>query len=176
MTEKNKIIYDGRTMETELDDGKFIIDGKSYSYAIIESDTPMIQIKLDDSLHVVYCTVDADKNEAEVWCHNHILKISIEDRRSELLRRFRDSSERQSGTTKINAPMPGLVKKIEISENQDVKKGEGLIILEAMKMENEIKSPVDGVVRHIKIKEQSSVEKGQELLIIESGEITNEAT
>ena len=64
------------------------------------------------------------------------------------------------------APMAGTVLRILVKEGQRVKKGENLIVLEAMKMENEIVANEDGVVRRILVKENDSVESDQALLIL----------
>ncbi|MFZ2373369.1 MAG: biotin/lipoyl-containing protein [Trichococcus flocculiformis] len=64
------------------------------------------------------------------------------------------------------APMAGTVLRILVKEGQRVKKGENLIVLEAMKMENEIVADEDGVVRRILVKESDSVESDQALLIL----------
>ena len=64
------------------------------------------------------------------------------------------------------APMAGTVLRILVKEGQRVKKGENLIVLEAMKMENEIVADEDGVVRRILVKENDSVESDQALLIL----------
>ena len=63
--------------------------------------------------------------------------------------------------------MPGMIVKINVEPEQKVKKGEGLVIVEAMKMENEITSPLDGTVKEIKVAPQQAVEKGETLLTIE---------
>ena len=64
------------------------------------------------------------------------------------------------------APMAGTVLRILVKEGQRVKKGENLIVLEAMKMENEIVADEDGIVRRILVKENDSVESDQALLIL----------
>ena len=64
------------------------------------------------------------------------------------------------------APLAGTILRILVKEGQKVKKGENLIILEAMKMENEIVADEDGVVRRILVKENDSVESDQALLIL----------
>ena len=64
------------------------------------------------------------------------------------------------------APMAGTILRILVKEGQRVKKGENLIVLEAMKMENEIVADEDGVVRRILVKENDSVESDQALLIL----------
>ncbi len=67
----------------------------------------------------------------------------------------------------LKSPMPGLVVKIEVEEGKEIKTGDGVLIMEAMKMENEIKSPFEGKVKKILVKEKQSVEKGQVLLVLE---------
>jgi biotin carboxyl carrier protein len=64
----------------------------------------------------------------------------------------------------IKAPMPGLIFDIKVKEGDEVKKGDAVLILEAMKMENILKSPGDGTVKSIKIKKGQSVEKNQVLI------------
>jgi len=64
----------------------------------------------------------------------------------------------------IKAPMPGMVLNILVDEGQEVKKGDALIVLEAMKMENILKSPVDGVIKKIAINKGVAVEKNQLLI------------
>lgn len=65
------------------------------------------------------------------------------------------------------APMPGLIVKIEVEEGQIVKMGEGILIMEAMKMENEIKSSYEGKVKKILVSEKQTVDKDQLLLVLE---------
>lgn len=67
----------------------------------------------------------------------------------------------------IKAPMPGLILKILVTEGQSVVKGDPVLILEAMKMENVFKAPGDAHVREIRVSENSAVEKGQVLLVLE---------
>ncbi len=64
------------------------------------------------------------------------------------------------GATKVNAPMPGKILSVKVSAGQAVKKGDVLMILEAMKMENEVVAPSDGTIASIDVTEGSSVEAG----------------
>jgi len=64
----------------------------------------------------------------------------------------------------VKAPMPGLILSLSVKEGQEVKQGDPLLILEAMKMENVIKSPNDGTIRSIKASQGDSVEKNQVLI------------
>ena len=67
----------------------------------------------------------------------------------------------------INAPMPGLIIEIEAKEGDAVRAGQGLVIVEAMKMQNEMKAPRDGVVKQILVKKGQTVNSRDTLVIIE---------
>ena len=75
------------------------------------------------------------------------------------------------GTTKqvnnIKAPMPGLILEINVSEGQEVKEDDALLILEAMKMENVITSPREGIIKSIKVKQAETVDKNSLLIEFE---------
>jgi biotin carboxyl carrier protein len=71
------------------------------------------------------------------------------------------------GVATIDSPMPGKVIKLLKKEGDAVKAGEGVVVVEAMQMENELKSSKDGVVKEIKVKEGSTVEAGARLVLIE---------
>lgn len=71
-----------------------------------------------------------------------------------------------AGDTVVNAPMPGKVTKIVAAAGQKVKKGEVILILEAMKMQNEIGAPVDGTVKSINVNAGQSVKPGEVMAII----------
>jgi len=73
-----------------------------------------------------------------------------------------------SGIQDIKSPMPSRVVKILKQEDEEVKEGEGVIVIEAMKMESELKSPIDGKVKQLKVQEGSAVEGGTVLMVISS--------
>lgn len=72
-----------------------------------------------------------------------------------------------NASTRITAPMPGLVKQIFIQDGQSVKKGESLVVLEAMKMENLIKAPTNGTIRKTSVQAGVTVDKGTLFCVIE---------
>lgn len=69
-----------------------------------------------------------------------------------------------TGSVQVNAPMPGTVVSVEVTQGQSVKKGDTLVILEAMKMENEIAAPQDGTVASINCTKGESVDSGKLLV------------
>ena len=71
------------------------------------------------------------------------------------------------GSRRMSAPMPGKIVRVLVSEGQTVEGGQGLVVVEAMKMQNEIKSPKSGQVKNIYIAEGQTVAAGQEIILIE---------
>jgi biotin carboxyl carrier protein len=71
------------------------------------------------------------------------------------------------GRQKVSVPMPGKVTAVLVAEGDTVEKGQGLVIVEAMKMENEVRSPIAGEIKEIKVKPGDAVEAGAILLIVE---------
>ncbi len=96
-----------------------------------------------------------------------VYKVHIADFYARLIQQLgmHAGSSHRSGTVK--APMPGLVLKVLVQAGQSVQKGDPLLILEAMKMENVIKSPSDGVVQTISVQGGQAVEKGATLIVLE---------
>ena len=91
--------------------------------------------------------------------------VMTEQPKADSGRHVADTATQTEGKTML-APMAGTILRILVKEGQRVKKGENLIVLEAMKMENEIVADEDGVIRSILVKANDSVESDQPLLIL----------
>lgn len=91
--------------------------------------------------------------------------VMTEQPKADSGRHVADSATQTEGKTML-APMAGTILRILVKEGQRVKKGENLIVLEAMKMENEIVADEDGIIRSILVKANDSVESDQPLLIL----------
>lgn len=90
--------------------------------------------------------------------------LQLKDKYDELLHTLGMDSLASKKVTDIKAPMPGMVLNILVSEGAEVKKGDALIVLEAMKMENILKSPADGIIKKILAVKGKAVEKSQILI------------
>ena len=91
--------------------------------------------------------------------------VDVQDPRS--LRTRRAAAGTEAGPRKVTAPMPGKIVRILVAEKDEVKAGQGIIVMEAMKMQNELKSPKDGRVQKILTSEGSTVNPGDTLAVIE---------
>lgn len=99
-----------------------------------------------------------------VKINNTPYTLDIKDKFDDLLHSLGLDSLATKKVNDIKAPMPGMVLNILVTEGQEVKKGDPLIVLEAMKMENILKSPTDGVIKKIAINKGIAVEKNQLLI------------
>ena len=94
-------------------------------------------------------------------------RVSVDSERSRLLKRVSAVVSRFDHGTSITAPMPALVVRLEVAPGQAVIAGQGILVLEAMKMENEIRAPRAGIVTSIHVSVGKAVEKGEVLATLE---------
>ncbi len=103
----------------------------------------------------------------DVWHGSGQLRVDISDEKTDRLKKLTSEASGSAHPGTLKAPMPGLVLQVEVTVGQHFKKGDGLAIIEAMKMENELKAHSSGIVREIKVKPGEPVEKNQVLIIFE---------
>jgi len=110
--------------------------------------------------------VDFNNSEktARIKVNNNIYAITAKDQFDVLLDKLGLSNLNSAKVSEIKAPMPGMVLKIFVAEGDEIKKGDNLLVLEAMKMENIIKSPADVIIKKIRVKPGDKVEKSQILI------------
>ncbi|WP_316843228.1 acetyl-CoA carboxylase biotin carboxyl carrier protein subunit [Pedobacter psychrodurus] len=155
---------------------QFVFEVENKESAILVNGLP-VELDLsalgNSSTHVLYQnksfnTEVVELNKADKTCkikvNGNIYQINIEDEFDVLLKQLGLDNLAANKVLEIKAPMPGLVLKVLVEENAEVKKGDNLVILEAMKMENILKSSTDGVVKKILIKQGDKVEKNQILV------------
>jgi biotin carboxyl carrier protein len=106
-----------------------------------------------------------EEKTAEIKVNGNTYHLKAKDQFDALLDQLGLSNLNSNKISDIKAPMPGLVLKVLVNEGDEVKKGDSLFILEAMKMENIIKAPADAVVKAIKVKPTDKVEKGQLIIL-----------
>ncbi|SMD41672.1 Acetyl/propionyl-CoA carboxylase, alpha subunit [Aquiflexum balticum DSM 16537] len=127
----------------------------------------------DRHYHVIYqnqsynlelVSLDSETKTIKLKLNNKPCDIKIRDKFDLLLEKLGMNNLQNNSAKEIKAPMPGLIFDIKVKEGDEVQKGDPVLILEAMKMENILKSPGDGIVKSVKIKKGQSVEKNQVLI------------
>jgi biotin carboxyl carrier protein len=121
-------------------------------------------IENDRSYRVEVVSFNSSDKTAEIKINTNTYSITAKDQFDVLLDKLGLSSLNSTRVSEITAPLPGMVLKVFVAEGDEVKKGDNLLVLEAMKMENIIKSPADVSIKSIKVKAGDKVEKGQILM------------
>lgn len=130
----HEVIVNGTHYDVDLES----IDGTSFFSLLIGPRS--YEVFVDRQRDVYYVLIEGDRYE-----------VRVEDERLRQLRSMGSAKREEVGEATVTAPMPGLVVAVLVEEGQPVKTGDGVVILEAMKMENEIRAPRDGVVRSVRV-------------------------
>lgn len=165
---KCEVLIDGHSHQVELEraDKGYVclVDGESF-----ELDVAMTA---RDVLSVIHEGRNYEaKREYSLLGETHIIvgseRFQAEVRDPRSLRSRRAAAGQEAGPAKIVAPMPGKVVRIIAKEGDEVEAGQGVVVVEAMKMQNEIKTTKKGKVTKIAVKEASAVNAGDLLAIVE---------
>lgn len=141
------------------------IDGKSFSWDVIEvKDGSFHVIKNNKSYSVEVIRSEPKEKSFLISVNGNKYQLNVKDKFDELLKSLGLDKLNAGKVNEIKAPMPGLVLDIRVTEGSEVKKGDPVFVLEAMKMENIIKSPTDGIIKKINVKKGAAVEKNQVLI------------
>ena len=149
--DENHIIFDDKTLEVDFESVSnqpvysLIVDGKSYEAYVYP----------------------AENDVWEVLRRGRMYSVMVEDEREKRLRVTAGGSVSQTGEYHLKSPMPGMVVSTLVEDGQQVEKGDVILILESMKMQNELKSPRSGTISRVLVKAGESVEQRQTLLSIQ---------
>jgi len=155
-----------RQFLVEIIDEKHVsVDGKVYEVDFESvSGQPVYSLILDGKSHESY--VAPGDHDWQVLIRGRLYPVTVEDEREKRLRSAAGGGVAETGEFHLRAPMPGLVVTLLVGEGQEIKKGQVLLILESMKMQNELKSPRDGTIGRIRVKAGETVEQRQTLLSV----------
>jgi biotin carboxyl carrier protein len=164
---KYVITVDNKQFLVEIVDERHVsVDGKIYEVDFESvSGQPVYSLIADGKSHEAY--VRESEEGWQVLLRGRLYPVKVEDEREKRLRAAAGGGVAETGEFHLKAPMPGLVVAVPVEEGQQIKKGQVLLILESMKMQNELKSPRDGVVYRIKVKVGENVEQKQPLLSVQ---------
>jgi biotin carboxyl carrier protein len=156
-----------RVYVIDVEGGSVAIDGErldAHSAAI--PGTPLLHLLLGKDSWTVAC----QRLEGRRWAlgaAGERFDVEVQDDRAKQIEALTGQGRKPAGGGVVKAPMPGLVVRVEVREGASVEAGEGLVVVEAMKMENELKAPADGVVAKVLVQERQTVDKGATLIVLE---------
>jgi biotin carboxyl carrier protein len=121
----------------------------------------------NQSVTVEWIGTDETGKQLTLMVNGQKKVIQVQDQFDALLKQLGMDKLVTAKVNEVKAPMPGLVLRILVTEGQAVQKGDALLVLEAMKMENIIKATGEGIVKTIKVEAKLAVEKNQVMLVME---------
>ena len=161
-------IIQNKSIEIELSESmdsiKIVNDSDNISVDITALGKNSYSLILNGKCH--YLTINPAMEGYEITVDHHTQIVQILDETDILLKKIGMARSNHDNTGIIKAPIPGLVSQIFVTEGEKVTINQKLLILEAMKMENEIDSPMEGTVQNIHIESGSKVEKGDIIMEI----------
>jgi biotin carboxyl carrier protein len=166
---KYKVFYkEDKSHEIELDNQQIKIDGKPTEIDLVkllDNKFHILQNHKSYSIEIIHA--DYNLKRFSIKVNNNIYDLNLQTELDILLDKMGMSATSDEKMDNVKAPMPGLVLDILVEAGQSVNKGDNLLILEAMKMENIIKASGNGVVKNININKKDAVEKNQLLIEME---------
>ncbi|MFY9561736.1 MAG: biotin/lipoyl-containing protein [Terriglobales bacterium] len=162
-----EVTVDGKPHRLELEkaDGawKCRLDGQEMKVDAVVPRPDVLSLLVDGRSYEIKREQTA--TDLHLWVGSTRFAVELRDPRS--LRSRRDGAGDEGGPRKLVAPMPGRIVRVLVSEKSVVEAGQGVVVVEAMKMQNEIKSPKKGIVRKILAAQGANVNAGDVLAIVE---------
>ena len=163
-----RAVVGDRTFDVSIEDEQLIVDGetKSFTFEVLRDGYVSLIV---DGRSVPVSVEPAGEGMMRVTIAGQRTQVQVKDERDLLVDEFGLAEDGASGGV-VRAPMPGLVLDILVEEGDEVAAEQGLLVLEAMKMENELKAPSGGVVSAIHVEDGEAVDKEDLLIEIEAPE------
>ena len=163
VSNKYKITVNGSLYEVDIHQGT--LNGKPFSLDMVRTGPASFHVLQGGrSFEAKLVKADHERKEFVIQIKSNRYTINAKDRYDELLHEMGMDAAGAGKIGEVRAPMPGLVLDVMVKEGQVVAKGDPLLVLEAMKMENELRAPADGTIQKIYAAKGDKVEKGAVLV------------
>jgi biotin carboxyl carrier protein len=154
----------GREIAVEVDGDRVSVDGRTYHVALQPvNGTPLRQLLVDGRPRLLAVQPVA-RGRWLFGATGERREVEVVDERTRHIRSLTAQTAATTGGGVLKAPMPGLVVRIQVEPGAAVQPGSGVLVLEAMKMENELRAAAPGIVRAVRVQPGQAVEKGQVLV------------
>lgn len=157
-----KVTVNGREYQVEYDARHQRVNGQTMQPDILEYRQGKFHLLHNGrSFEAELIEANYEEKSFAIKVNNNLYTLQVRDKYDDLLREMGIDVTAGKKVNDIKAPMPGLVLNVSVAEGQAIKKGDPILVLEAMKMENVIKAPADGSIRKISVNKGDKVEKNQ---------------
>ena len=157
-----KVLVNNQEFKVEYDSTHQSIDGKLFQADILEFSQGKFHILQDNKSYIAeIIEINPEEKCFVIKVNNSVYSLSVRDKYDDLLKEMGIDLSAGPKVNDMKAPMPGLVLNVLVENGQTIKKGDAIVVLEAMKMENILKSPSDGIVKKVHVIKGDKVEKNQ---------------
>ena len=157
----------GREIEVDLEGDQVRVGGRSLSATLRRvPGTPLRYLLVDDRPSTLVIEGNG-RGQWTIGARGERWDVEAVDERTRHIRSLTGATAGDRGAAPLKAPMPGLVVRVLAEPGEGVARGAGVVVLEAMKMENELKAPADAKVKTVRVRAGEAVEKGQVLVEFE---------
>ncbi|HUO52455.1 MAG TPA: acetyl-CoA carboxylase biotin carboxyl carrier protein subunit [Gemmatimonadaceae bacterium] len=155
----------GRRFTVDLAPGSAAVDGAVHDASLraVEG-TPVRLVTVGSEVHRVVVRRRTARGTYVLWIDGFTYETEALDERTRTIRDLTAKAAGPAGPAPLIAPMPGLIVRVNVKPGDQVKAGQGLVVMEAMKMENELKAHGEGTVKALKVAPGDKVEKGAVLV------------
>ncbi|NUO64117.1 MAG: biotin attachment protein [Gemmatimonadaceae bacterium] len=162
------VSVNGERHEISLDGGAVELDGARIAAGAEElAGTPVRLVTIGDEVHRVVVRRGDARGRYTLWLDGFRYEVEALDERTHAIRALSGAASAATGPAPLKAPMPGLVVRVNVAVGDEVAAGQGLVAIEAMKMENELRAAAAGRVKAVRVAVGEAVEKGQLLVEME---------
>ena len=165
---KYVVRVDGTDIAVTIEGDRVLVHGDATPARLSEiTGTPVRILSLGERVHRFLVRRGARRGEYTLWLDGHRFDVEALDERTRAIRDLSATTSGPTGPAPLVAPMPGMVVRVQVQEGDDVQPGQGLVVMEAMKMENELRAAGAGRVKRVLAAPGTAVEKGALLLELE---------
>ena len=159
----------GHRHEVDVDGGNVTVDGEVINAHLEDVEgTPVRLVTLGTEVHRIVARRGSSRGVYTLWVDGYRFEGEAVDERTRSIRDITAESSKSSGPAPVVAPMPGLIVRVNVAVGDEVQAGQGLVVMEAMKMENELRATAPGRVKSITAAPGTAVEKGTVLVELEA--------
>jgi biotin carboxyl carrier protein len=157
----------GREIEVDVDGEQVTVAGRTYTATLRRTPGTPVRHLLLGGRSEALAVESAGDGRWTITRRGERCEVEVLDERTRHIRSLTGSGDRVRGPAALKAPMPGLVVRVQVEPGQSVAAGAGVVVLEAMKMENELRAAAPARVRSVRVRPGEAVEKGQVLVEFE---------
>jgi pyruvate carboxylase subunit B len=155
-------------VDVSLDADVAQVNGMTVNAHVTEVEgTPVRMVTIGDEVHRVVARRGPTRGRYTLWLDGFRYEVEALDERTRAIRELSGASAGQTGPAPLIAPMPGMIVRVAVQVGDTVEAGQGLVVMEAMKMENELRATSGGTVKAVLAQPGTAVEKGAVLLELE---------